>query len=162
MLLSCSDAGDGKTAQRRDRGIEAQDTVPQTTAPPRASTGVTILPPHSRYDLPGCAAFEKSSSDDGADLFEQHYPPELIDPGTVEDTTLYAADLDTVTGFAACAAAITDYEPFVADNALALFASKKHGAAAFAALQRAAVGSTFAAKAAREFSSQMREYVKAR
>ncbi len=163
ILSGCDGVDADVAASRPDARIPAvvrviAADVQNASAPDRRP----ILPQDSRYDLPTCATLEQGSPDTVATLFEQHYPAPLVSPDTVDDIELSVADLDSLTAFAACAAAKNDYEPFVADNASALFASKRHGAAAFAALRRAAAGSGFAADAAQEFGDQMRRYVKPR
>ncbi len=93
-------------------------------------------------------------------MFEQQYPAALINPATVDEQSLTANDIAKIAGFAACAAAKTDFEPFVADNASALFASKTHGAAAFAALERLSREPGFEGTAAKAFAEQMRDCAK--
>jgi hypothetical protein len=110
--------------------------------------------------FPTCATLQSKNPDDVADLFEKLYPAGLIDSNAVEHQNLTPDGLLATVTFAACAAAKTNFEPFVADGSTALFSSKRHGAAAFAALENMSNKPGFEGKAAKEFAEQMRNYAK--
>jgi hypothetical protein len=110
--------------------------------------------------IPDCASLQSKSYDEVSNLFEKHFPAALIDPGRVENVSLTQNEISLLAAFAACAAAKTDFEPFVADGATAFFGSKKHGNTAFSALESTSRKPGFEGKAAKEFAEQMRNYVK--
>jgi hypothetical protein len=120
----------------------------------------TTPPSNEKSKFADCDSLQLQNADGASDLFEKQYPPALIDPNSVDEQTLTPDDMAAIVRFAACAAAKTDFEPFIADNASALFASKKHGNAAFAVLEKMSRTAGFEAKAAKDFANQMREYVK--
>lgn len=108
-----------------------------------------------------CTTLLASSADAQSllDRFERDYPAAYADPARVDD----AVPADTVPELArslACLAGVTSFEGFLADQASALFASPRHGRAAFAALAAAGKGSGREAEYARRFAEQMRAVIR--
>ena len=126
------------------------------------NTMATVLPSKKRSKYADCNSLSLKNADEVSDLFEKQYPTALVDVNIVDEQSLTSDDMAAIVRFAACAAAQTDFEPFVADNASALFASKKHGNAAFAALEKISRNPGFEGKAAKEFAAQMRAYAEER
>ncbi len=166
LLASCSDGNANRlTASAEEAqvssGSATQEKPPSADVPtknPEVSKTMPSSQPQSTF--PDCATLQSLSPDAAADVFEKQYPSKLVDPATVDSVTLTASEIEAIALFAACAAARTGYEPFVADNASALFASTRHGNAAFAALKRLSRAPGIEGKAAKAFDDQMRDYIK--
>ena len=108
-----------------------------------------------------CATLLASPADPQSllDAFERDYPSAYADPARVDG----AVPADTVPELArslACLAGVTSFEGFLSDQASALFASRRHGPAAFAALAAAGKGSGREADYARRFAEQMRAVIR--
>lgn len=128
-----------------------------TTGTTAADTGATAMP---TGPLPDCAALLAERGDPEALLgqLERTYPAAYADPSRV-DAAVAADSVPLLARSLACLGGLTGYDAFVADQAVALFASRRHGAAAFAALDRMAAGGGPQAAYAREFAAQMRDYI---
>ncbi len=140
---------------------EREPAQPGTETPTTAEVKDTMAedkPAPSQFDLPECDSLQSQSADAVAALFETKFPPQIIDPKTVDAVQLTPEEMEAVTAFAACAAAKNDFEPFIADNATALFTSRVHGKAAFAALDRISRRPGFIGPAAKAFAKQMRGF----
>ena len=142
-------------ATRYDALLGAYQPAAEPTPMPEPATTAAGLP------LPDCAEVKAAGLVGGAlgDAFYRRYPTSLADPKGVDHVTLDAAAIDNVVGYLACVATLTDGDPTVADNAAALFASPRHGAAAFAALTARAHADTPEGKGAARFLQQMKAMV---
>jgi hypothetical protein len=111
--------------------------------------------------LPSCAALQASGKVGGAlvDAFYARYPKALAGSDSVETVPLDPAGLDNVVRYLVCVAGATDYDSTVAENGLALFASKRHGGAARQLLAALARSHDPAAGAARRFDAQINGYL---
>ncbi|NJR77166.1 hypothetical protein [Sphingomonas corticis] len=126
-----------------------------------STTATTATAAATGLPLPDCTSVKASALVGGAlgDAFYRRYPKSLADPAAVETLALDDSEMANVVGYLACVATLTDGDPVVADNAAALFASPRHGRAAFARLEAlAAKGGAEAAGAAR-FLRQMKAQV---
>lgn len=163
-LVSCgnADIGDSSSelasSKTEHSSADAPELAIAQNAPKRDNSMQDQATPAANVAFPTCAALETKNADDVSDLFEKHYPAGLVDPDTVDSQQLTPSELTATVKFAACAAAKTNFEPFVADGATALFTSKTYGAAAFAALESISKSPGYIGKAAKEFAEQMRSY----
>ena len=109
--------------------------------------------------LPTCAEVRADGrvGDALVDAFGARYPKALVSPDSVETVALDSAAIDNAVDYVACVASATDFDPMVAENSLALFASHRHGKAALARL--AALRKT-GDPAAKEFEEQIKGYLK--
>lgn len=89
--------------------------------------------------------------------FEREYPASLVSSAQVEGVKIPPATLDDIVASLSCLAAQPGGDPFVPEQAAALFASKRHGAAAFEAVERLASAGD---EPARRFAEQMRAYTR--
>jgi hypothetical protein len=112
--------------------------------------------------LTSCTELEQRgpSKDVLIDDFLAAYPHDIFNPAKVEAFALTPAELDDVVANLACAAGLSGYGPDVAESALALFASKRYGNPAMAALRRHSDGDDVKARSARTFAGQMVDYLK--
>lgn len=112
--------------------------------------------------LPSCAEIRASALVDSAlvDTFEKRYPRALVGEASVERLPLDAGQIDNAAGYLACVAGRTGLDAFVAEQGLALFASRRHGPAALAALDRIAQGGGPEARGARDYARQIRAYLR--
>ena len=85
--------------------------------------------------------------------FEDDYPAVLVDPKRVEAASISPAILQKIVSDLACLATQPGADPFVPEQAAALFASRRYGAQAFAILAR---------NANARFAKQMRSYTAVR
>ncbi len=127
--------------------------VPMTPAP-AAGPAIPGLP------LPTCAEVARSGLSGAAlaDAFDARYPAALNDADGIETLALDQAQIAGIVDYLVCVAGRTDGDVGVAEAGYTLFGSKRHGAAAFAALDRLAKGGD-AATAARAYEVQMRGYL---
>jgi hypothetical protein len=117
----------------------------------------------SKYHFPTCASLRASGHIAAAHLadFEKTFPAEIVAEESVNKLDLSAEDLRSIGSYASCVTGLTpNMPPEIADAALSLYASNKHGRAAFAALDSLARSGGKDANFAREFAVQMRDYVK--
>jgi hypothetical protein len=117
----------------------------------------------SKYNFPTCASLRASGHGADAHLadFEKTFPAEIVAEESVNKLDLSAEDLRSIGSYASCVTGLTpNMPPEIADAALSLYASKKHGRAAFAALDSLARDSGKDANFAREFAKQLRDYIK--
>jgi hypothetical protein len=126
-------------------------------------TPVTDTPAaRSRFDLPGCERLRASG--EGADaLLDRHardFPAVLVGEAEVETVELAPADLDAVAAYLSCLSGLTDGDPSVVESGLSLFASRRHGRAALAALDALARTPGLDGAAAKAFAEQVRGYLK--
>ncbi|PCG08081.1 hypothetical protein COA17_15185 [Sphingomonas ginsenosidimutans] len=142
-------------AARYDALLNTYQPAAEPTPMPEPATTNAGLP------LPDCAEVKAAGLVGGAlgDAFYRRYPTSLADPKGVDHVTLDGAAIDNVVGYLACVATLTDGDPTVADNAAALFASPRHGVAAFAALTTRAKAETPEGKGAARFLQQMKAMV---
>lgn len=133
------------------RGDENTGAIAITTPTPSAS-----LP--AGLPLPTCAEVRADgpAGDALVEAFGARYPKVLVSPDTVETVALDRAAVDNAVDYIACVASATDFDPMVAENSLALFASHRHGKAALARL--ATLGRT-GDPAAQEFKEQIKGYL---
>jgi hypothetical protein len=85
--------------------------------------------------------------------FEAAYPPALGDPARVEIATVLPATLKAIVAELACLSTHPGADPFVPEQAAALFASKRYGKTAFALLAQSGNA---------RFARQMRSYIAVR
>ncbi|WP_333573091.1 hypothetical protein [Sphingomonas sp.] len=113
--------------------------------------------PAKDLPLPSCDEI-KAGGEVGealADTFYARYPKSLAGEASVEQVALDPAALDNVVRYLVCVAGATQYDPVVAENGLALFASKLHGVAARRRLSALAHSGDPAAGAARRLDAQI-------
>ncbi len=116
-----------------------------------------------KYRFPSCASLRASDNSAETHLasFDTAYPAELVGEEAVEKLELTKTDLQSIGAYLSCVTGLTpNMPPEVADAALSLYSSDKHGKAAFVALDKLAVGSSQDAIFARAFAEQMRDYIK--
>jgi hypothetical protein len=117
----------------------------------------------SKYSFPTCASLRASGYSADAHLadFEKNFPAEIIAEESVSKLDLSAEDMRSIGSYASCVTGLApNMPPEIADASLSLYASKKHGRAAFAALDSLARDGGKDANFAREFAKQMRDYIK--
>ncbi|WP_294331961.1 hypothetical protein [uncultured Sphingomonas sp.] len=133
----------------------------QLMPPPAKDPAMARAAPAEGLPLPTCDALKAGGKIGGAlaDAFYARYPKALAGEASVEQVALDPAALDNVVRYLVCVAGATDYDPAVAENGLALFASKRHGAAARHALSTLARSTDPAAGAARRFDAQITGYL---
>ncbi|WP_298964973.1 hypothetical protein [uncultured Methylobacterium sp.] len=112
--------------------------------------------------LPTCAEVRASALVGGAlaDAFYARYPKRLADPRTVGKLPLDRDGLANVVDYLVCVAGLTEFDPVVVENGLALFADRVHGPAATARLAALAQGTGWEANAARTFRTQVRGHLR--
>lgn len=112
--------------------------------------------------LPTCDVVRASAprADTIGDVFYARYPKRLTDPEAIDAVALSTAEIDNIVQYLSCMAALTHEDPVVADNALSLFASKRHGASALDRLAALARADTADGRDAHAFARQMRAYLK--
>ncbi len=141
---------------------DAPDTTAasMTKAIPKMPADPISVVKKSRFNLPSCSELKAQnlSEDDLITHLENHYPAELVSVDTVEDVELSSHDLTQLTGYVACVASLTP-GPYAPESALALFASKRYGNSAMAALKKRSQGSTVEAKAAKQFVEQITAFL---
>lgn len=154
--LSCREHPVPRCAARYDA------LLPLLAPAPAKDTAMTTTAPAEGLPLPTCDALRADGKVGGAlaDAFYARYPRSLAGEESVEQVTLDPAALDNVIRYLVCVAGATEYDPVVAENGLALFASKRHGAAARHALSALAGSSDPAAGAARRFDAQIAGYLR--
>ncbi|MBB4858824.1 hypothetical protein HNO88_002150 [Novosphingobium chloroacetimidivorans] len=152
--LSCREHPVPRCAARYDALLALLDT-------PAKEAAMTRPAPASGLPLPTCAQLHAEGKVGSAlaDAFYARYPKSLAGEQSVEAMPLDAAALDNVVRYLACVAGATDYDPVVVENGLALFASKRHGAAALRALEDLGKSADPAAEAARRLHAQVRAYL---
>ncbi|WP_019368950.1 MULTISPECIES: hypothetical protein [unclassified Sphingomonas] len=135
--------------------------LPLLTPSPAKAPAMASAAPITGLPLPSCQEVQASGKIGGAlaDAFYARYPKALAGEASVEQLALDPAALDNVVRYLVCVAGATDYDPVVAENAFALFASRRHGAAASHALSALARSSDPAAGAARRFDAQISGYL---
>ena len=112
------------------------------------------------YEPPGCAAVRAAASADAAlAQFEREFPAALKDQKLIETLALNDSQLSGISAYLACLAQRSSYGPDVVETSLWLFSSKRHGKRASKLLDRLAAGKGEDAAAAREFASQIRDYL---
>ena len=85
--------------------------------------------------------------------FERDYPTTLIDPKRIENAAIAPTLFAQIVDHLACLSTQPGADPFVPEQAAALFASKRYGKAAFARLAQTKQAA---------FARQMRAYVSVR
>jgi hypothetical protein len=110
--------------------------------------------------LPTCAEVARSGLRGAAlaDTFDARYPSALNDADGIETLALDEGQVANIVGYLACVAGRTNGDVGVAETGYTLFGSKRHGAAAFAALDRLEKGGE-QADAAKAYAVQMRGYL---
>ncbi|SEP50712.1 hypothetical protein SAMN04487843_13929 [Methylobacterium sp. ap11] len=121
-----------------------------------ASASVASLP------LPGCAEVRAAALVGSAlvTAFETRYPPALVGEASVERLALDPGQVANAAAYLACVAGLTGLDVYVAEQGLALFASRRHGRTALAALDRIARGTGSEAGSARDHARQIRAYLR--
>lgn len=111
--------------------------------------------------LPTCAALHASAEHHQTLLneFERQYPKALVAPETVNNVVLTEVEIGSTTASLACLAQLSDYDPFVVEQSLALFDSQRHGAKALAALDDLAASDGPEAESGRRFAEQVRSFL---
>jgi hypothetical protein len=153
--ISCREHPVPRCADRYDALLALIDA-------PEPETAMTSPPPTTGLPLPTCAQIHSEGKVGGAlaDAFYARYPKSLAGEQSVEAVTLDAAALDNVVQYLTCVAGATDYDPVVAENGLALFASRRHGPAALRTLEALGRSADPAAGAARRLHTQVSAYLK--
>ncbi|GJD64006.1 hypothetical protein [Methylobacterium frigidaeris] len=118
--------------------------------------------PVAGLPLPGCAEVRAAALFDAALVasFEKRYPPALVGEASVERLALDPGQVENAAAYLACVAGLTGFDVYVAEQGLALFASRRHGRAALAALDRIARGPGPEARGARDYARQIRAYLR--
>ncbi|MCF4129589.1 hypothetical protein [Methylobacterium sp. SyP6R] len=118
--------------------------------------------PVAGLPLPGCAEVRAAALFDSAlvTAFETRYPRALVGEASVERLDLDPGQVENAAAYLACVAGLTGLDVFVAEQGLALFASRRHGRAALAALDRIARGTGPEARGARDYARQIRAYLR--
>jgi hypothetical protein len=118
--------------------------------------------PVAGLPLPSCAELRAAALFDSAlvDAFEKRYPRALVGEASVERLALDPGQVGNAAAYLACVAGLTGLDVFVAEQGLALFASRRHGRAALAALDRIASGTGPEAAGARDYARQIRAYLR--
>lgn len=124
-------------------------------------TETRMTAPIEGLPLPSCAEVRAVGQDATTigDAFYKRYPKALAGERSVETVALGVAEIDGIVDYLACVAEATAYDPVVVENGLALFASKRHGAAALARLDALAARPGKAGEAAGRFRKQVRAYL---
>jgi len=131
--------------------------VKPAAAPTPASAAVP-----GGYVPPTCAAVRAEPSPEGAlTTFHNNFPAALEDQKLVERVTLDDRALRAISAYLACLAQRTNYEPDVAETALWLYASKRHGSRARAQLRALTMVPGDDGAAAKEFARQIEDYLAA-
>ncbi|TRW17351.1 hypothetical protein [Glacieibacterium frigidum] len=133
-----------------DRMTATDETSPQ----PATTTAPLAYAPTFRCE----GLVDAAAADAMLAKFEAEYPKPLVSPALVEGQRIAPATLTRIVTDLSCLAAQIGGDPFVPEQAAALFASRRHGADAFAALDRLAVSDEQAAR----FRDQMKAYIAAR
>jgi hypothetical protein len=112
--------------------------------------------------LPGCAEVRAAALFDSAlvTAFETRYPRALVGEASVERLALDPGQVENAAAYLACVAGLTGFDVFVAEQGLALFASRRHVRAALRALDRIARGTGPEARGARDYARQIRSYLR--
>jgi hypothetical protein len=116
----------------------------------------------SKYSFPTCDSLRSAGRNADAHLedFNAVFPAEIVGETSVDKLDLSVADLRSIGSYASCVTGLTpNMPPEIADSTAALYSSKKHGKAAFAALDALAKGNGQDAALARAFAEQMRVYI---
>ncbi|WP_313538239.1 hypothetical protein [Sphingomonas sp.] len=153
--ISCRDHAVPHCAERYDALLSGLGL-------PRANrAAMARAAPPTGLPLPRCEAIAAEGKVGGAlvDAFYARYPKALAGSDSVETVPLDPAALDNVVRYLVCVAGATDEDPTVAENGLALFGSKRHGAAARQALAALARHQDPIAGAARRFEAQINGYL---
>jgi hypothetical protein len=155
--LSCREHPVPQCAARYDALLALLGTSKDEAAMSTSPAPVSGLP------LPTCAQIHTEGKVGGAlaDAFYARYPKDLAGEQSIEAVPLDAAALDNVVRYLACVAGATDYDPVVVENGLALFASKRYGAAALRMLAALSKSPDPAAGAARRLHAQVTAYLEA-
>lgn len=156
--LSCSEHPVAQCASRYDQLLALVKRPPARK--PAMSSSRPATPP-AGLPLPSCQDVQAQGLVGGAlaDAFYARYPKALAGEDSVEAVALDPAGLENVVHYLVCVAGATEYDPVVAENGLALFASKRHGAAARASLDALSRSADPAATAARRFRQQIAGYL---
>lgn len=112
--------------------------------------------------LPSCAEVRAAALFDSAlvNAFETRYPRALVGEASVERLALDLGQVENAAAYLACVAGLTGLDVFVAEQGLALFASRRHGRAALTALDRIARGTGPEARDASAYARQIRAYLR--
>ncbi len=122
-------------------------------APAGARTQAPVIyTPSLRCTAATATASGQARADALIAAFEREYPAALVDPARVEQAMIAPATLQVIVANLACLSKQPGADPFVPEQAAALFASRRYGKAAFALLART--------REAR-FARQMRDYTTA-
>lgn len=168
MLVLLSACGNSEASKRKDRASDrvaaGQHEAHKQTSPSHDKEQNMVARTASLSALPTCSQLRaeysgKANTEALLAAFNTDYPATLVNEATVEGVSISEPEMERLTAYLACVADLTDYFPEVADGALALYASKRHGAAAFHALQQHAKNSGIDGKAAQQFLEQMQHYV---
>lgn len=117
--------------------------------------------PLGGYLPPTCEAVHATTADVALAQFESEFPAALKDERLVETIALSEDQVRAISAYLACLAARSDFAPDVIDSSLTFFSSRQSGARARAALERLGKESGSDAAAAREFASQVADYLAA-
>ena len=113
------------------------------------------------YAPPTCEAVRRLTPDAALAVFESEFPAALKDERLVETIMLSEDQVGDVAAYLACLAEHTGFAPDVIDSSLTFFASRQSGATARKALHRLGKAPGNNAAAAREFASQVTDYLAA-
>ncbi|OAN57143.1 hypothetical protein [Sphingomonas sp. TDK1] len=135
--------------------------LPALVSPQVVQAATAGTSPGQGLPLPSCEDLQADGEVGSAlvDAFYTRYPKALASSDSVEAVALDPAALDNVVRYLVCVAGATGYDPTIAENGLALFASKRHGSAARGSLAALARGQDPAAGAARRFQAQIAGYL---
>jgi hypothetical protein len=164
LIGSCGNASTNNAPITEDVEIDAAPSAnapSMTKAEPKMPIDPVSNVKMSRFKFPSCSELKAKDLSEG-DLIthlDGHYPAELVSVETVENVELNSDDLTQLTGYVACVASLTP-GPDAPESALALFASKRYGNAAMAALKKQANGSSVEAKAANDFAERIAAFLR--
>jgi hypothetical protein len=152
--LSCREHPVPQCAARYDALLALVDA-------PAKETAMTRPAPATGLPLPTCAQVQAEGKVGSAlaDAFYARYPKDLAGEQSVEAVPLDGPGIDNIVRYLTCVAGAADYDPVVVENGLALFASKRHGAAALRVLTALGKSADPAAEAARRFQAQVTGYL---
>lgn len=135
VTMPAAAAGGAPTRFRFDQGRMRGVQPPTNLAAQVAPAGQLPRP------APGCSAVGTGRTERAAAIaaFEQSYPDEYRSTGTLKDAAIAPEELRAIVTDLACLSTWPGAEQVVPRAATPLFASKRHGKAAFAALDSVAL-----------------------
>lgn len=165
-LTACGNADISAQSRADATKVEAEtmpgDVTPQSAA--HQTKEADMADDQAFTDtLPSCDILRSKYT--GADkraalmeAFNSEYPAVWVNEKAVEKAAISDSKMGELTAYLSCVAELADYSPEVADAALAMFTSERHGKSAFRALEQQARSTSTDGQAATRFLDQMRDY----